>query len=269
MNKHTILLLLALCSLGIVGSSQSLEEMPCTLENTTWADGEKLTYKVYYNWQFIWIPAGEVTFSITENADSYEFLVEGKSFPSYDSFFKVRDSYYSKIDKETFQPKYFIRNVAQDKYIRYDSIYFDYENNLIKEYFGKTKETAEYFEFEMNDCVQDMVSIMYYLRNYDDTYLYEGSKLPINVFFDKEYFDLDIKVTDTKTRRIKGMGKKPTIKISPQIVTGNVFKEGDEMSIYVLNDSSKIPLMIESAVTVGSVKAVLTDYANTKTQIFE
>ncbi len=262
---YIICCLLGFCSFG---QSQMLEDMPCEVENTTWTPGESLVYKVYYNWQFIWIPAGEVTFDIVETDTSYLLDVKGETYPSYDSFFKVRDKYYSEIDKETLQPIYFVRDVHQDKYVRYDSLYFNYDAGIIEEYLGKTKETAEYFEFEMNDCVQDMVSIVYYLRNYDVGQMYAGSELPINVFYDKEYFNLRVKVHDTETRRIKGMGKKPTIKITPQIITGNVFKEGDEMSIYVLNDDSKVPLMIESAVTVGSVKVVLQDYKNTKTEIF-
>lgn len=268
MKTLRIYILFTLLTICCSATGQSLEYMPCEVENTTWTPGESLVYKVYYNWQFIWIPGGEVTFDVSETEDSYLLNVVGESYPSFDSFYKVRDKYYSEIDKETLQPIYFVRDVQQDKYIRYDSIYFDYDNFLIKEYFGTTKENVEYFEFEMDNCVQDMVSIMYYLRNFDTGQMYAGSELPINVFFDKEYFNLRVKVEDTEIRRIKGMGKKPTIKITPQIITGNVFKEGDEMSIYVLNDDSKVPLMIESAVTVGSVKVVLKDYANTKTKIF-
>jgi len=242
--------------------------MPCLSDNSSWESGESLSYKVYYNWQFIWIPAGEVTFKVNETADVYEMDVTGYTYSSYDPFFKVRDSYRSVVDKETEQPVYFVRDVLEGNYVRYDSISFDYENGIIHEYFGKSKETAEYFQYEMNGCTQDMVSILYFLRNTSDTRIDAGNKLPINVFFDKEYFDLDIHVAEIKTQRIKGIGKHEVIRLTPQIVTENVFLEGNEMNILVCNDESKIPLLIESAVTVGSVKAILIDSQNTKTDPF-
>lgn len=263
------IILLLLLAVGAVDLAYGqLESMPCEVENTTWNPGEQLTYKVYYNWQFIWIPAGEVQFTVIETEDSYEFNVTGKTFSSYDPFFKVRDHYYSSVDKYTGQPQYFVRKVQEGKYERYDSLSFDQANGLIHEYYGKTMATAKYFKFEMDDCTQDMVSILYHLRNFETKHIQPGNDLPINVFFDKEYFDLDIKVSDIYKGRIKGIGKHEMIHLSPQIVTGNVFKEGNEMSIYVCNDESKIPLLIESAVSVGSVKAVLVDVQNTKSNPF-
>lgn len=263
---RTYITILGLMLMGLVANAQeaALDKMPCDLENTTWAVGEKLTYKVYYNWEFIWISAGEVTFEIKDAGDYYDMICIGKTFKSYDTFFKVSDKYYTRVSKETLQPQYFVRDVHQDSYIKYDSLYFNYDKNIIEEYFGETKETAEYFEFPLDDCVQDMVSIMYYLRNYPQEYLNEGSKLPISVFFDKEYFNLNVGVEDVQKKRIKGRGKQEVIKIIPQIVTGDVFKKGDEMQIYVSNDESKIPLMIESAIRVGSVKVILQNHENTK-----
>jgi hypothetical protein len=244
--------------------SSQLDEMPCEVENTTWLSGEELTYKVYYNWQFIWIPAGEAKFKVTENEDSYDFLVTGETSSTYDGLFKVRDRYYSRVSKESGQPEYFVRMANQGKYVRYDSLSFDYENGVIHEWFGKSKETAEYFQFDMDHCTQDMVSILYHLRNYEESNITPGSQLPINVFFDKEYYDLDIKVNDVFEERIKGIGKQEVIHLTPELVSGEVFTEGNEMDIYVSNDECKIPLLIESAVSVGSIKAVLVDTKNTK-----
>ena len=58
-----------------------------------------------------------------------------------------------------------------------------------------------------------------------------------------------------------------TIKISPQVVSGHVFKEGTEMKIWASNDANKIPLMIESPVSVGSVKIVLKQWKGLKYEV--
>jgi len=254
--------------LSVNGYAQQMDQMPCEMENAAFLEGEELVYKVYYNWQFIWIPAGEVRFNLKETEDTYEVEVKGSSYPSYDGFFQVNDYYASSIDKETMQPTKFIRDVEQGKYLRYDSIVFNRDDYVIKEYLGKYQHSTKEYNFEFQDCIQDMVSVFYLLRNYEDSNIEKGLTLPINVFFDKEFYNLDVKVLDKGKRRIKGLGKQDVIHISPQIVSGEVFKEGDEMNIWVSDNESKIPLMIESAVTVGSVKAVLISHSNTKDQIF-
>ena len=73
----------------------------CSIENVSFTSGEKLVFKAYYNWKFIWIPAGEAVFTVTENKFDYEVKVTGKTYDSYDDFFRVRDYFYSKIDKRT------------------------------------------------------------------------------------------------------------------------------------------------------------------------
>ena len=88
----------------------------CSIENTSFVAGERLVYKAYYNWKFVWIPAGEAVFDVIENKNDYEVRVVGKTYESYDYFFKVRDYFYSKIDKKTLYPKNFVRIIEEGDY---------------------------------------------------------------------------------------------------------------------------------------------------------
>ena len=65
---------------------------------------------------------------------------------------------------------------------------------------------------------------------------------------------------DRKKKKIKKLGKFKTIKVVPELIVGEVFKEGDKMNIWVSDDENRVPLMIESPISVGSVKAVLKSY---------
>ena len=60
------------------------------------------------------------------------------------------------------------------------------------------------------------------------------------------------------------MGRYRTHKFSPELIAGDVFKKGDEMTVYVSQDENKIPLLIESPVSVGSIKVVLKSYKGLK-----
>lgn len=236
----------------------------CYMQNDAFQGGEQLVYKLYYNWKFVWIPAGEVVFKVEENEDNYEVFVTGKTYPSYNSFFEVNDRFYSKIDKQSLLPTNFLRDIQEGKYVKYDSIAFNQPMHTAKTYHGKTQETVEIEDWNLNECMQDMVSILYYVRNLDFEETKKGHKFPVKVFFDKEVFPLDVEYKGKKKKKIKGLGKYHTYMFSPEVVAGEVFDEDTRMKIWVSQDGNKIPLQIESPVSIGSVKAILKSHKGLK-----
>lgn len=238
---------------------------PCFMENKTFQGGEEITYKLYYNWGIMWLSAGEVTFKVNDMGSQYHVAVAGRTYKSYEWFFKVRDYYDTYIDKNSLLPKTAIRNVREGKYRLYDEITFDQENKKASSLRGKTKDQATKKEYNLGECMHDMLSVIYYSRNIDFENYNEGDKFPVKIFMDKEVWPLNVKYKGKQSRKkIKGKGRFNTIKFSPQVVSGRVFKEGEEMMVYVSDDQNRIPLLIESPVSVGSVKAVLKNYKGLK-----
>ena len=86
----------------------------CSFPNICFKENERVLYHVYYNVSFIWVHAGEVTFSTTienyNNKDIFHIIGDGKTYPSYDWIFKVRDRYETYVDTSHLQPIKFIRN---------------------------------------------------------------------------------------------------------------------------------------------------------------
>jgi len=243
----------------------------CDLDNTSFLGGEELVYQIYYNWKFIWIPAGEVKFTAREIDDRYLLSVRGKTFPSYDSFFKVDDDYYSEVDKETLLPYMFRRDIEQGNYFRYDSIVFDQDKQQLIEYYGKTKEKAirNPLEFTTGVCTQDLVSMLYHLRNRDISDVKKGEKFPIHLFFDKDLYNLELEFKKRAVKKIKDLGKYKVMHIRPKLIAGEVFNDEAHMDIWVSDDANRIPLLIQSAVTLGSVKAVLKSHKGLKYELQE
>ena len=233
----------------------------CSKENTSFIGGEELVYKTYYNWKIVWIPAGEVRFRIYDEGDEYILEAVGKSYTSYDNFFRVNDYYSTRIDKETLLPKTFVRYIEEGKYRKFDSLYFDQKNDKLFSFNGKTKETAINKTFEIDSCTLDLLSVMYSLRNTNVDQYTPGEYLDISMFIDEETYPIHVVYEKKEKKKIKDMGKYPAIKVKPELVVGNVFKEGDVMNIWVSNDKNKIPLLIESPISIGSVKAVLKSYS--------
>lgn len=238
---------------------------PCFMENKTFQGGEEITYKLYYNWGIMWLSAGEVTFKVNDMGSQYHVAVAGRTYKSYEWFFKVRDYYDTYIDKNSLLPKTAIRNVREGKYRLYDEITFDQENKKASSLRGKTKDVATKKNYNLGECMHDMLSVIYYSRNIDFESYKEGEEFPVKIFMDKEVWPLNVKYKGKQSRKkVKGKGKFNTIKFSPQVVSGRVFKEGEEMMVYVSDDKNRIPLLIESPVSVGSVKAVLKNYKGLK-----
>jgi hypothetical protein len=234
---------------------------PCSMSNSAFQHGETIVYKLYYNWNFVWLAAGEVTFRVKETKDQYHFSVHGTTYKSYEWFYKVNDRYDTYVDKKTLLPVLSIRDVQEGKYRLYDKVTFDQQGKKAFSLRGKTKDVAQLTEYPIENCMHDILSIIYYTRNVDFGNIANGGTFPIKIFMDKETWPLKVSyLGKEKDKRIKGFGKMNTIKFSPEVISGYVFGEGAKMTVWASDDRNKIPLLIESPVSVGSVKAVLKEY---------
>ncbi len=237
----------------------------CSIENNAFQHGEEMVYKLYYNWNFVWLSAGEVTFRVKEVDGQYHLSAYGNTYKSYEWFYKVRDKYDTYVDKQTLLPTTSIRDVQEGKYRLYDKITFDHKRNKAISLRGKNKEVAQPTEYDVDACMHDILSIIYYTRNVNFDKLSPGAEIPIKIFVDKETWPLAVRFLGRDNdKKIKGLGHFKTIQFSPKVVEGFYFKKGTEMKVWASDDQNKIPLMIESPLSVGSVKAVLKRYKGLK-----
>ena len=197
---------------------------------------------------------------MSETDSTYEASIIGRSYGSYDHFFRVRDEFHSSLDKETMLPLSFYRKVEEGAHRRYDSIVLDHQLSMIYSLNGDTKDSAKADTFVMEDCVYDLVSMMYALRNIDTDQYTRGDHIYSLLFFDKEYSPVDIEYLKKERKKVRGLGKYQTIKVRPSVIIGTVFDEDDEMNVWITDDENKVPLLIESPIRIGSVKAVLKEY---------
>jgi hypothetical protein len=227
--------------------------------------GEALVYKVYYNLNFVWIPAGEVTFKVDDEGSRYHFSAAGVTYDSYEWFYKVRDYFDTYSDKQTLLPQTSIRRVKENRYSIYDKVDFDQKNKKAKYIRGQVEERATLKgDLVLSDCMHDVLSIIYYCRSLDYSSVQKGQEFPVKVMLDEETFSLKYRFMEREEKSIRNLGKFNTLRFSPQLVAGNVFSENAQMKIWASDDANKIPLMIESPVAVGSVKIVLKSWKGLK-----
>ena len=261
MLNFSYYLLILFYSLNInVHNEVNSQDLNCEFEDTAFEGGEKLVYKAYYNLGFIWVPAGEAVFTVHETKDYYEVNVVGNSYPAYDSFFKLRDRFYTKVNKHTLLTEKFERNVKEDDYSKYERIEIDQKTGLARSYIGKTENDVVQYDHNFEYCIQDLLSLLYSLRNVNTDDFTKGDFLSQNLLFDGEIFNIKVRYEGKNNIKVRNQGRFSAIKVVPDLITGHVFNDGDQMEVWVSNDSNKIPLMVETPLKIGSLKAVLKSY---------
>jgi hypothetical protein len=224
------------------------------IRNTAFQAGESLTYKVYYSLARVDVAAGEATFNTYlerfNNKNVYHVVADGKTFPFYDKFYRVRDRYETYIDTSTLQPYKFIRNVNEGGYKTYENVTF------VKE--ASTAVTTQGV-YSVPSCIQDVLSAIFYARNINFNRYKKNDTIPFDMFLDRKVWPLYIRYLGKETIRTH-YGKFHAIKFKPLLIKGTIFEGGEKMTVWVSDDPNHIALRVESPITVGKVQVDMTYY---------
>lgn len=230
----------------------------CKIQNHTTQSGEVLTYKVYYTLAGAYVGTGEAIFSnkleIYSGKPVFHVTGFGKSYKSYDWFFKVRDTYESFIDTSTMLPIKFVRNVSEGS----SRIY----NNVLFNRFASNAVTTNGV-FKITPCVQDVLSSIYYARNINFDNYKIGDKIPFSIFLDDQVYDIFIRYLGKEKITTK-FGTYNAIKFKPLLINGTIFSGGEKMTVWVTDDSNKIPIYIETEILIGKIKVYLSESKGVK-----
>lgn len=252
----------------VLGLSQTtVGQDTCMEQKISFQPGERLQYKVYYNWKFTWMKAGKVDFSVTEEMLNdqavYHAKAVGKTYRRYEWFYKVNDVYESYLDTSSFKPVHFVRNVREGNYSKKLEYEFDHcTNTATMPYMLRMGELKhENVSIDVSPCTFDLLSIIYYTRNVDYSLLNENDTIPVEVLMDGEIYNL-FYVFEGRTNIETDLGTFRCLKLKPMLMDGYIFDGGDFMTVYATDDDNRLPILIESPLTVGSVKAYLNKFDN-------
>ncbi|WP_372752298.1 DUF3108 domain-containing protein [Labilibaculum sp.] len=248
----------------------------CIPENFAFQAGEKLVFRGYYNWGFIWVAAGEVELSVEaeqfQNRDVFKIKGEGKNTKAFDWVFKLRDTLTCYADRQTLSPLYFDRRTHEANYNAHHEYWFDESNKQIFSKIQKREKPVKLDTLTNKPCTFDILSIAYYVRNLNFSKYKKGDKIPISILIDNEIHSLYIRYQGLETIKTKSGENFECLKFSPLLVEGTMFKGGEDMTVWLSNDNNRIPIMVEAKILVGSVKGVLDSYEglrNTQNSLFK
>lgn len=228
----------------------------CGINNTAFKTGETFTMKIFYNTMGMYVGAGEATFTSSlerfNGKPAYHCVGEGKSYPFFDKFFKVRDKYESYIDTANMLPIKFIRNVDEGGHKIYNNVTFNQASGTAVSTHGV---------FNTRNCIQDVVSAMYYARNINFGKYKIGDKIPFDMFLDDEVYHLYLRYIGKEIIKTQ-YGKFKAIKFKPLLIKGTIFTGGEKLMAWVSDDPNHLILRIESPISVGTIKVDMYGYKN-------
>jgi hypothetical protein len=137
-------------------------------------------------------------------------------------------------------------------YTKREDVTFNQQNNTATTLSGV---------FKVPNCVQDVLSAIYYARNIDFNKYKVDDKIPFSMFLDNQVYNLYIRYLGKEVIKTR-YGKFRAIKFKPLLVKGTMFEGGEKMEVWVSDDANHIPLRVESPIVVGSVKVDMMQYRN-------
>jgi hypothetical protein len=211
-------------------------------------EGEYLLFSIQYGL----IYAGDATLEVRNIAEiggrrAYHIVSEARTNKTFDILFKVRDRHESFIDWDHLYTLRFEKHLREGKFRRDDEVDFDQERHMA---------------YYPSDTVgippntQDFLSALYYFRTVD---IEPGQAMAMANHTDGKNYPIFIKVL-RRERVTVPAGEFDCIVIEPVLETTTIFENTGKLTIWMTDDTVRMPVLMRSKVIVGSFEAVLKEY---------
>jgi len=184
-----------------------------------------------------------------EGRKTFHLVGTGRTRGAFNLFFKVDDRFESYVDEELLVPWKFIRRTCEGDYRYDDEVRF---NQFTGSYSSTRKHKT------MPKGTQDLISALYLARTYDFSGALPGDDFPVTFLLDDSIYVSVIRYVGSEDLLID-LGSFRCLRFQPLVVTGNVFSQPYPMDVWITDDKNHIPVLIKSAVIIGSVKLELTE----------
>jgi hypothetical protein len=239
--------------LVLAGPSQKPAHNNIKTVNRSFSPGEKLTFEI--SWSKI-VQAGIAVMEVREgktgdNKPAYDLVTSTHSTGLVDKFYPVRDTVQSIVDSEDFCSVSFSLRSSRGKRKREREMLFDREKGTVR---VTTK--GETQVFPVPERVQDALSSLYYLRTRTDFVV--NKPIVVDVHDSGKTWAVEIQ-TLGRERIVTPAGEFDTIKIVTHPRYEGVFMHRGEIIMWLTDDARKIPVLMKSTISIGSIVATLTE----------
>ncbi len=221
--------------------------------------GEVIRMDVYYHWGPLWLRAARVELSTKASADSgkktWELLATGHTLPSYDWFFRVRDTFRATVLQEGFIPIKALRKTSEGGFESYGYYEFDPQNGKVSIASKTSKRPFEKKNYPLKGCTFDLLSGAYFARTFDYRKIKPGEKIFISLAVDNQIYGITFSFEGSDTVILRDGTRRKAWRFTAPTLEGTVFRGNETITVWTTDDGSNLPLKVEAKILVGSVQA--------------
>ena len=215
--------------------------------------GEKLTYDI--SWSNI-IHAGTAVMEVREEQGSdgrmvFHLISRATSTGVLDRFYKVSDTIESYIDGEHLYSLSYHLDQTHGKRHKTRDMRFDHGKGTVVVLSDGISQT-----YPVPENVQDALSSLYFVRTRRDFIV--GKPITVNVHEDDKTWGVEVQ-TLGRERITTPAGAFDTIKIKTYPRYDGVFQNRGEIYIWFTDDARKIPVLMKSTITIGTIVSTLVE----------
>ncbi len=244
-----------------------------TAQAPAFAVGEDLTYVVSYKAGIMRTDVAEVRFRVgsssLQGVPTYQVVATGKTFPHYNWFFKLNDTYTTQMAQSDLRPLQLSVELREGDYRYSGLINYDWQQGVAHSAYRNHKQPDTTFkQLPLKANSRDALTQLYHLRQRSPESFTAGRSERISLVLDDTIRYISLRYMGREEKRIKGLGVCKTLRFTCQMATstGESFEDGDEFTVWISDDANKIPLYIDSPIRVGSIQAHLTSAKGLRTR---
>lgn len=220
----------------------------------SFAPGEKLTYSI--SWSKL-VKAGIAVMEVTDGRAEdgrhiFRFISRTTSVGLLEKVFPVRDTVESIVDAGGIYSLSYNLRESHGTRKRQQSLTFDHKSNTVK----FSVNNGEPKIYPVPEGVHDALSSLYYVRTLKEFIV--GKPIIVDVHDSDKNWSVAVHVLG-KERVTTPAGVFDTIKIKTFPKYDGVFMNKGDIFIWFTDDAYKIPVLMQSTISIGSIVATLTE----------
>jgi hypothetical protein len=236
----------------LIAEEKDITIVPRPKTNLAFAPGEKFTYEV----KALGVVAGFAGLEVgdcvkVEGRPCYPLIAKAKSAFPFSTVYTVDDvqtSYFDTVDFFTWK---YESKVVEGGYRAHNvELFRQLKHKMVRQH---NEETPE--ESDIPSYTQDIISCFYYFRLLPAE---EGKNYVIPASASGKNYKLLVKVLGREKIKV-GAGTFDCLKVKPFVKYDTVFRNKRDIELWVTADQRHIPVLVRSAILIGSVEVALLD----------
>ncbi|MBN1884611.1 MAG: DUF3108 domain-containing protein [Candidatus Krumholzibacteriota bacterium] len=218
-------------------------------ERVPWGEGEYLLFSIQYGL----IYAGDATLEVRniavlpDSQPSYHVVSIARTNKAFDVVFKVRDRHESFIHWDDLYSLRFVKHLREGRFSRDGRVDFDQRNHLAVS--GGTT-------VGIPPNTHDFLSALYYMRTIP---IEPGQAVFLPNHTNGKNYPIYVKVTGRERVSVPA-GEFDCLVVEPVLETSSIFEHKGKLTIWMTDDTVRMPVLLRSKVIVGAFEAVLKEF---------